>query len=190
MFAMVFFLPIYLQLGHRVSASHSGMLLLPLTGGTVCGSAFTGRFAARTGEPKIVQVAGLCLAACALFVLGLAPSNTVLMATLGFLAGTGFGTVMPVTQVVTQTVAGRARLGAATSMVSLFRSVGAAAGTALFGALVYALLPDVELRSLVRSASEAQIELIVRAFHAAFLLAGALAAIAAFTASRIPKVRL
>ncbi len=190
MFAMVFFLPIYLQLGHRVSASHSGLLLLPLTGGTVCGSAFTGRFAARTGEPKIVQVLGLCIASCALFVLGLVPSNTALIATLGFLAGTGFGTVMPVTQVVTQTVAGRERLGAATSMVSLFRSVGAAAGTAVFGALVYALLPDVELRTLVHEANEAQIESIMRAFHAAFLMSGALAAIAAFTASRVPKVRL
>ncbi len=35
MFAMIFFLPIYLQLGHRVSPQASGLLLLPVTAGQV-----------------------------------------------------------------------------------------------------------------------------------------------------------
>ncbi|MFM9969605.1 MAG: MFS transporter, partial [Burkholderiales bacterium] len=47
MFALIFFLPIYLQLGLRLSASDSGLLLLPLTAGTVIGSIFAGKYAAR-----------------------------------------------------------------------------------------------------------------------------------------------
>ena len=46
-FATVFFLPIYLQLGAGVAASHSGLLLLPLTLGMVTGSTTTGRIVAK-----------------------------------------------------------------------------------------------------------------------------------------------
>src|SRR5207244_4267334 len=35
LFAVIFFLPIYLQLGHSVSPQLSGLLLLPVTGGMV-----------------------------------------------------------------------------------------------------------------------------------------------------------
>jgi Arabinose efflux permease len=51
MFALVFFLPVYLQLGNHGNAAHAGLLLLPLTGGLVLGSNFTGRWVAKTGRP-------------------------------------------------------------------------------------------------------------------------------------------
>jgi hypothetical protein len=37
---VVFFLPVYLQLGHEMSAQASGLLLLPVTAGMVIGSLF------------------------------------------------------------------------------------------------------------------------------------------------------
>ena len=49
-------------------------------------------------------------------------------------------TVMPSAQIVVQTIAGKARLGAAAATVSLSRSLGSATGTALFGSVVFSLL--------------------------------------------------
>jgi EmrB/QacA subfamily drug resistance transporter len=190
MFAMVFFLPIYLQLGHHFSPTASGLLLLPLTAGMVTGSVATGRFVSRTGRARMLPVCGLSLASAALFTLGIVPSNTVVVAVLGFVTGLGFGTVMPVNQVVAQTVAGRARLGAVTATIALARSVGAATGAALFGALIYAMMPDVDLRGLVMSADEGTALALTRAFHRAFLFAALVAALAAFSASRVPHVPL
>lgn len=190
MFAIIFFLPIYLQLGHRLSASASGLLLLPLTAGTVIGSIFAGKYAARTGETKITLVTGLAMGTGALLLLGLLPASTTTVAVLGLVAGACFGGVMPVSQVVSQAIAGRARLGAAGAMVTIFRFVGGAAGTAMTGALVYALLPGMDLRAMVLVADAAQIEAILHAFHIAFLFAAAVTAMAAIVASRMPKVSI
>ncbi|MDB5812295.1 MAG: major facilitator superfamily 1 [Betaproteobacteria bacterium] len=188
MFALVFFLPIYLQLGHKVSAMHSGLLLLPLTAGMVVGSLMAGRFVSRTGRAKWVPVSGMVLASAALFTLGVLAPRTTLVGALGFVAGLGLGVIMPINQVVVQTVAGRARLGAVTSMISLFRSVGGAAGAAVFGAVVYSLMPEVEHTALSSSA-EASAP-VIRSFHIAFMMAASIAAIGALVASRIPQVPL
>ncbi|HEV8518972.1 MAG TPA: MFS transporter [Burkholderiales bacterium] len=190
MFAMVFFLPIYLQLGHRVSALHSGLLLLPLTAGMVIGSMSSGRRVARTGMAKWIPVYGMALSSLALLLLGVLAPNTILVAVLGFAAGLGFGTVMPINQVVVQTVAGRSRLGAVTALVSLFRSIGAAAGAAVFGALVYALMPAIDVSTFERSATDIPARSIMHAFHVAFVVASVVAGCAALVASRVPGIRL
>ena len=59
LFAMVFFLPIYLQLGHRVSAQYAGLLLLPITGGMVVAAVTSAQILRRTGRPRWIPVTGL-----------------------------------------------------------------------------------------------------------------------------------
>ena len=173
LFAIVFFLPIYLQLGHHVTPLASGFLLLPVTAGMVTAAMLASRLLGRTGEAHWIPVGGMSIAATALLLLALLPSTMALVIALGFLTGLGLGAVMPINQVVVQTVAGRQRLGAAMSLISLARATGGAAGAALFGAVVFAQSGDV-----------------VRAFHVAFFCAAGVAALAAFTASRIPRVSL
>ncbi|MGZ8269056.1 MAG: MFS transporter, partial [Burkholderiales bacterium] len=124
MFAIIFFLPIYLQLGHRMSAQTSGLLLLPVTAGQVIGAISASRLLRRTGDPYPIPLAGMALTSAALLLLALLPPHTLLIVALGFVAGLGLGTVMPVNQVVVQTVAGRARLGAATANLALARNTG------------------------------------------------------------------
>jgi len=190
LFAMIFFLPIYLQLGHKVSAQLSGMLLLPVTLGMVCAALIAARLLRRTGEAHWIPVGGMSLAAIGLLCLGLLPDDMSLVIGFGFLTGLGLGSVMPINQVVVQTVAGRARLGAVTALTSLFRSTGGAAGAALFGSLAFAMIPGGDRQSLLGGTSEADVALVVRAFHRAFIAAAIVAALAAFTASRIPRVKL
>jgi EmrB/QacA subfamily drug resistance transporter len=175
LFALVFFLPIYLQLGHRVSAQLAGLLLLPVTAGMVTAAMLASRLLGRTGESHWIPVTGMSLAAVALLLLGLLPDDRGLVIGLGFMTGLGLGSVMPINQVVVQTVAGKPRLGAAMALMGLARSTGGAAGAALFGAVVFALIPRLDT---------------VQAFHRAFLVAAGVAALGAFVASRVPRVRL
>lgn len=190
LFAVVFFLPVYLQLGHRVSADVAGLLLLPVSAGQVTGAMTASRIVRRTGEAHAIPVAGMAITSGALLLLGLLSPHLGVVIALGFMTGLGLGTVMPVNQVVVQTVAGRARLGAATAMMSLARSTGGAAGAALFGALIFGMVPDVDGQSLLHRASALETEQVVRAFHWGFLFAAAIAALGAYTASRIPRVSL
>ena len=169
LFAVVFFLPIYLQIGHHVSAQYAGLLLLPVTGGMVIAAVSSAQILRRTGRPRWIPVSGLSCAALALFLLGVLPASMPLIIALGFLCGLGFGCVMPTIQVTVQTVVGRERLGVAMALNGLARSTGGAAGAALFGAVVFAFGPTVE------------------AFHRAFLAAALVAAAGALVASRMPS---
>src|SRR5215831_5305647 len=189
LFSMVFYLPIYLQLGHRVSPAVSGLLLLPLTLGQVTAAMTSSRILRRTGNPYPIPVIGMATASTGLLLLGLLPPHMGLVIVLGFVIGVGLGTVMPINQVVVQTVAGRARLGAVTALTSLFRSTGGAAGAALFGSLAFAMIPGADRQSLLGSISETEVALVVQAFHRAFIAAAVVAGLAAFTASRIPRVK-
>ncbi len=191
--ALVFYLPIYFQLGLHTGAAQAGLLLMPVLLGFVAGGALAGRHVGRTGEPKPVPVAGLTLAAIAMLALVIAPTNKVLVATLAFVAGLGLGPTMPTVQVMVQTIAGHDRLGAATALVILARTLGAALGTSLIGAVVYGLMPHVDLSQLVRHAAvwnEPDNAQVVRAFHVAFFATALVAAFGALSASRMPKVRL
>jgi EmrB/QacA subfamily drug resistance transporter len=188
LFAVVFFLPVYLQLGHRMTPQVSGLLLLPVTAGMVTASTTSARILGRTGKPHWIPVIGMSISALALLALGVLPPSTPLIAALGFLAGVGFGTVMPTTQVTVQSIAGQAKLGAASSIVSLARSTGGAAGAALFGAVVFALIPE-SVRQAINQTGERQ-EVVTSAFHLAFLVSAGIAVLAAYTASRMPRLTL
>ena len=185
LFAIVFFLPIYLQLGLGAKAAVSGLLLLPLTLGMVAGSTSTGRFIAKTGWSTRLPPIGLALSAAALLVLALAPENRLLVGTLCLLCGTGFGTVMPSSQVTIQTLAGRERLGAAAAVISLARAFGGAIGTAVFGALAFGLMPHASGHQIPSDVAE-----VTFAFRVMFAAVGAAAALAAFAAWRIPRIRI
>jgi MFS family permease len=106
LFAIVFFLPIYLQLGHQVGVLASGFLLLPVTAGMVSAAMLASRLLGRTGEAHWIPVGGMSIAASALLLLAVLPAKMPLIIALGFLTGLGLGAVMPINQVVVQTVAG------------------------------------------------------------------------------------
>ncbi len=198
MFSVVFFLPIFLQLGQGASVRDSGLLLLPVTIGIVVGSTITGRIVARFGRPFAMPVAGLSIASAALAALALLPLPMLVLAALGFLCGSGLGTVMPTAQIVTQWLAGRERLGAAAAVVTLSRATGAALGTALFGAVVFALLPglDPNLANIVAKAAATgprpgnASPAIQYAFRVGFAGSALVALLGAVTASRIRRIHL
>jgi hypothetical protein len=94
--------------------------------------------------------------------------------------------------VVVQTIAGHKKLGASTALCSFARALGAALGTVVVGAVVYGLLPEIDLSELrygniVDTPDTAQI---VSAFRVAFFVIAMVAALGAFIASRVRRMRV
>ncbi|TFZ08077.1 MFS transporter [Ramlibacter humi] len=192
MFALVFLLPIYLQVAHHSSATGAGLQLLPLTLGMVTGSTLNARFSSRVQRSGILPPWGLGAASLALLSLAFMPPSPAGIAIASAVCGMGFGTVMPSAQIATQMLAGRERLGAAAALLSLTRSTGAALGTAAFGGLAFALLnvsagggegATLRLDGLPP-------ERVAQAFHIVFGVAAIYAAAGAFAATRAPRMDL
>ena len=140
--SMVTFLPIYLQVVRGVSPAGVGVRMLPLTAFIAVGSMITGQIITRTGRSAIVPSVGmpmlsLLLFALALFspVLGLS-QLPVLFCLIALCCGTG----MPVVQTTVQLVAGARQLGSAAASVQFSRTIGAALGTAVIGAILFGTL--------------------------------------------------
>jgi MFS family permease len=207
--SLIAFLPIYLYIGHASSAAETGLRLLPLMLGIGIGSMATGRVVSRTGRTTIFPSVGLIFVTLSLIVIALWSRNfsPLLFSTLLLLNGLFMGTVMGVVQVVVQNAAGISALGAAAASVQLSRSLGAVAGTAIVGTVLFATLavsnPDSAglFAALVRrgpevihalpSAQRALLESdIARAFRAAFLAIAAFAALGMLIAWSIPARRL
>lgn len=136
-FAVIVFMPIFLQVVTHASATDSGLLLLPLLLAATASTAVSGRVISRTGRYKIFPVTGLALMAAGLLLLSRMNAGTS-QATASLLLvvfGLGFGMVTQVLTVAIQNSVDRRDLGIATASANLFRSLGGAVGVAVYGAI-------------------------------------------------------
>ena len=131
------FLPLFLQIVRGVSATSSGLLLVPMMGGLLVGSALGGRLITTTGRYKPFPLIGgaMCMASIAMLAT-IDVDTTRTFVSIGMcIMGLGMGTASPVITLAVQNVASRADMGAATSATNFFRSLGSAFGVAIFGAI-------------------------------------------------------
>ncbi|HMA45711.1 MAG TPA: DHA2 family efflux MFS transporter permease subunit, partial [Frankiaceae bacterium] len=154
MFGAIVFLPQYLQLVRGVSATVSGLLLLPLLAGLLVASIGSGRAISRIGRYKAFVVAGTAVLAAGLGLLSLIEAHTPEWETGLFMlvTGVGLGLFMQVLVLVTQNAVDVRHLGTATSAVTFLRTMGGAIGASAFGALLTARL-RVELPRFVPGAA-------------------------------------
>nr|MCU0261621.1 MFS transporter [Ilumatobacteraceae bacterium] len=133
MFGATAFLPLYLQAVDGVSATASGLLLLPLMIGVTISSITSGRITANTGRYKAWPIAGSTLAALGVFMLAFLGGDTsrLYISTAMLCIGLGFGMVMPTSTLAVQNSVDWRDLGVATSLVTFFRSLGGAVGLAV-----------------------------------------------------------
>lgn len=136
--SLVTYLPIYLTAAYHEPADVVGFLMLPLTVGIGVGSLMTGRLITRTGRTAIYPTVGLAI--LTVLLIGVSVTLPYLGAvTLALVFGVMaffVGTVLSVAQITSQIAAGSARLGAAAGLLQCSRTVGAALGTALVGAVL------------------------------------------------------
>jgi EmrB/QacA subfamily drug resistance transporter len=137
MFGALSFLPLYLQVVRGVSATLSGVYLLPMVLGMLLTSITSGQLISRRGRYKIFPVIGTVLLALALFLLSrlTLTSPTVVMWLYFLILGLGLGLILQVLVIAVQNSADYADLGAATSGATFFRSIGGSFGVAIFGSI-------------------------------------------------------
>lgn len=140
--SMISFLPMYLQVVRGITPAEVGFVMLPMTVGVGFGAMLTGRLISATGLTTIFPRCGLPITAAGYaFLAFYAPALKVeylpwIFAFISIFTGSG----MPVVQMTVQSVAGPRFLGSAAAAVQISRSMGAAFGTALVGAVLFATL--------------------------------------------------
>nr|WP_265565496.1 MDR family MFS transporter [Streptomyces hygroscopicus] len=138
MFCVLVYLPTYLQVVHGVSATLSGVHMLPLVGGLVLSQSLAGRWAGRGGAWQTCLIAGMALNALGLLLLTtmVPQTGTVTLGLYFFVLGVGIGMVPMVVMTAVQNSVDPADLGAASAVVTFARSIGAAFGVTAFGTLL------------------------------------------------------
>ncbi|AXG76779.1 MDR family MFS transporter [Streptomyces paludis] len=138
MFAGSIFLSQYFQMARGESPTMAGIMTIPLIGGLAVSSTLSGQIITKTGSWKIWLVSGGALVTAGLGLLGTIRADTPYWRTAVFMAlvGLGVGMMMQNLVLATQNQVDQRDLGAASSMVSFFRSLGGSAGVAALGAML------------------------------------------------------
>src|SRR2546425_459300 len=137
LFGATTYLPLFLQVVNGASPTSSGLRLLPMILGVLLTSITSGQLISRWGRYKAFPIVGTALMTLGMFLLSRINEQTsVLVSSLFMLVlGLGLGLVMQVLVIVVQNAVDYRNLGAATSSVTFFRSIGGSFGTAIFGAI-------------------------------------------------------
>jgi EmrB/QacA subfamily drug resistance transporter len=136
--SLVIFVPLYYELVHHLSASDSGLALVPLAL-TTPGSILSGRAMLHLRHYKLVPTVGLVVGIAGLGVLiwqpALAlPAVIVIMS----LVGIALGTVFPVCTVSIQNAVPNHQVGVAMGAMNFFRALASAFAVAIMGAILLA----------------------------------------------------
>ncbi len=138
MFAVMIYLPVYAQGVLGVSATASGLILMPLNVGQILMGIVTGLLITRTGRYKEFMLAGIALLGVGQWLLTrLGWQSDPWHVTLAMVVfGVGLGMVLQQYTLVVQNSVSRRDLGVATAATQFFRSVGSTVGIAVFGTVL------------------------------------------------------
>jgi len=158
MFGSSVFLGQYLQLSRGYSPTAAGLLTLPMVVGLLLSSTVSGILITRSGRWKSYLVGGSLLTVGGFALLGTIDATTdiVVLSLFLFVLGTGIGmTMQNLVLAVQNTVAAR-DLGAASSAVAFFRTLGGTVGVAVLGAVLDARVGELTARGLAGVPGAAQ----------------------------------
>ncbi|GAA1680793.1 MDR family MFS transporter [Kribbella yunnanensis] len=138
MFGGSVFLAQYFQIAQGYSPTAAGLMGLPLIIGMMGASTVAGGLITKTGKWKIYLVAGSVLLPIGLALFGTIDAQTSKYVLWGFMLvlGVGIGLVMQNLVLAAQNDVPARELGAATSAVSFFRSMGGTIGVSVLGAIL------------------------------------------------------
>jgi EmrB/QacA subfamily drug resistance transporter len=139
MFGSTVYLSQFFQLARGATATQAGLLTLPMIAGLFLASMVVGQLITRYGRWKPYLVGGGVLLTLGLLGEGLVVSATVpypLLAVFMAMVGIGVGATQQNLVLAVQNQVAMSEMGAASSTVAFFRSLGGAAGVAALGALL------------------------------------------------------
>lgn len=157
MFGGTVFLSQYFQVSLGKSATVAGLMSLPMILGLLVSSTVAGQLISATGKWKVYLVAGAAVMTAGLGLLSTIGADThfgllsLYMAVLGI----GVGMLMQNLVLAAQNDVPAAELGAATSVLSFFRSMGGTIGTSVLGAILANRVTDEITKSLKETGAPA-----------------------------------
>jgi EmrB/QacA subfamily drug resistance transporter len=138
MFGSTVYLSQYFQLARGMSPTHAGLMSVAMVGGLLVSSICTGQIITRTGLWKRWLVGGMALVIVGIALLGRIDAETNLAVVGVYMAilGVGLGATMQNLVLAVQNNTAQADMGAASSVVSFFRSMGGSIGVSALGAVL------------------------------------------------------
>ncbi|GAA3525531.1 MDR family MFS transporter [Nocardioides daeguensis] len=138
MFGATVYLSQYFQLARGMSPTEAGLMSVAMVGGLLVSSIVSGRVITRTGLWKRWLVGGMVFVIVGIALLGTIDATTSLWVVGGYMAltGIGLGATMQNLVLSVQNNVAVQDLGAASSVVAMFRSIGGSAGVAALGAVL------------------------------------------------------
>ncbi|WP_353898347.1 MDR family MFS transporter [Micromonospora harpali] len=144
MFGGAVFLGQYFQIGRGYSPTEAGLLTIPMMAGVLGSSIIAGRMITKTGRIKPYIVVGAILLVAGFALLGTIDHETslVLVGVAMFVVGTGVGMTMQNLVLAVQNTVSLRDIGAASSTVAFFRSLGGTIGVSVLGAVLARRVSD------------------------------------------------
>jgi EmrB/QacA subfamily drug resistance transporter len=132
------FLAQYFQVAQGYSPTEAGLLMLPMILGSMVGATLSGRLITRTGTWKRYLLAGSVVLVVGLALMGPIDHTTPIwhLSVFMVLMGLGTGALMQNLVLVVQNTVDLRDIGAASGVVSFFRSLGGTVGIAVLGAVL------------------------------------------------------
>jgi predicted MFS family arabinose efflux permease len=192
LFAVVVFVPLYLQATTGAGPTEAGLLLVPMMVGTTISTNLAGRRISQTGRYRHYPPIGLGAMALALIGLAAVAGEESRAATSVVLAvfGLGFGLVTQVLMVAVQNAVERRELGTATGATSFFRALGGSVGAAALGAVFAAQSGTSVSGRVVGRVDPALAANIADAVQTVFLVAVPIAVVGLLVVLRLPAREL
>jgi EmrB/QacA subfamily drug resistance transporter len=152
MFGSSVFLGQYLQISRGYSPTAAGLLTIPMIAGLLVSSTVSGLLITRTGRWKNFLVAGSILVVAGFGLLSTIDhqTNMVLLGVFLFILGTGIGMTMQNLVLAVQNTVAATDLGAASSAVAFFRSLGGTIGVSVLGAVLSTRVGDLIMKGLAQ----------------------------------------
>jgi hypothetical protein len=138
MFGGAVFLGQYFQIGRGYSPTEAGLLTIPMMAGVLVSSTISGQLISRTGRIKPYIISGMFVLVAGFLVLSTMDHETPLgIVALGMaLMGVGVGMSMQNLVLAVQNTVQLRDIGAASSTVAFFRSLGGTIGVSVLGAVL------------------------------------------------------
>jgi EmrB/QacA subfamily drug resistance transporter len=139
LFAVVIYLPLFIQAVQGHTATSSGAVATPLTLALAIGAAIVGQIIAKVGRYQIFAIIGSLIMIAGIYLVTLLTINSDLFEVTRdmIVIGLGMGMIQPVMTLAVQNAIPRTRLGVGTAAVTYLRSTGSTLGVAVVGAVEY-----------------------------------------------------
>ncbi|MGL4612260.1 MAG: MDR family MFS transporter [Trueperaceae bacterium] len=136
--SLIIFLPLFLVNVVGVSATQSGLSILPLSLGTVFGAIVSGQLVSRIGRYRELMIGGGIVLAIGLFLLSRMTVDTPFWQVTLYMVicGLGVGPSLPLYTLAVQNAVDFRKLGQATSASQFFRQIGGTMGAAVMGTIL------------------------------------------------------